>query len=112
MNGSRIPRYALLILTLGIALASILLALLFRQYSWLSAELSAAAPSEHEAFLRTSYVWLAGGGMVALLGVLGIVSFIVRRQTARIRDLRTQAEKLRATKASRLFNLGNIVHIH
>jgi len=95
MNGSRIPRYALLILTLGIALASILLALLFRQYSWLSAELSAAAPSEHEAFLRTSYVWLAGGGMVALLGVLGIVSFIVRRQTARIRDLRTQAEKLR-----------------
>jgi len=95
MNGSRIPRYALIILTLGLALASILLALLFRQYSWLSAELSAAAPAEHEAFLRTSYVWLAGGGLVALLFVLGIVSFIVRRQTARIRDLRIQAEKLR-----------------
>jgi diguanylate cyclase (GGDEF)-like protein/PAS domain S-box-containing protein len=95
MIGSKFPRYAWIILTLGVALGGALMALLFRQYIWLSDELSVAPPVEHEAVLRTSYMWLAGGGLVALLIILGIVSLIVRRQSARIQDLRVQAEKLR-----------------
>jgi diguanylate cyclase (GGDEF)-like protein/PAS domain S-box-containing protein len=95
MISSRIPRYALIILTLGLALGSAFMALLFREYIWMSDEFSAAAPSEHEAILRTGYLWLATGGMVSLLIILGIVSLIVRRQSLRIQDLRIQAEKLR-----------------
>jgi diguanylate cyclase (GGDEF)-like protein/PAS domain S-box-containing protein len=95
MIGSKIPRYALLVLTLGAALGAAMLALLFRQFVWLSDELSVTTAAEHEAIVRTSYLWLAGGGLLLVLIMLGIALFIVRRQSARIQDLRVQAEKLR-----------------
>ena len=65
MIGSRFPRYAWIILTLGVALGGALMALLFRQYIWLSDELAVAPPVEHEAVLRTRYMGRAGGGLVA-----------------------------------------------
>jgi diguanylate cyclase (GGDEF)-like protein/PAS domain S-box-containing protein len=95
MSGSKISRYAWIILTLGIALGSAMLAMLFGEYLDLSEQFATTAPEQHETLLRTSYLWLTGGSLVALLIILGIVSLIVRRQTARIQDLRIQAEKLR-----------------
>jgi diguanylate cyclase (GGDEF)-like protein/PAS domain S-box-containing protein len=95
MNGRKIPRYALIVASLGIALAVIMLALLFREYVWVSDAIPVTAPDEHQALVRTSYLWLAGGGVVLVLAFLGIVSLIVRRQSDRLHDLRVQAEKLR-----------------
>ena len=72
-----------------------MLALLFRQYEWLSGVIPVTAPSEHGALVRTSYLWLAGGGLLSLLLVLIVVAIIVRRQSSRLHDLMVQAEKLR-----------------
>lgn len=95
MTGKKIPHYVLTILALGIAVAAILLVLLLRQFNWLTDIILASPPSEHADHVRTSYLWLAGGGLVSLLGVLGVVWTIVRRQSLRLRELRVQAEKLR-----------------
>ncbi|MEJ2127382.1 MAG: EAL domain-containing protein [Woeseiaceae bacterium] len=95
MTRKKIPRYALTILALGVAVAAVMLVLLFREYDWLSGAIAGSEPSEHGALVQTSYLWLAGGGLLSLLAVLVVVAIIVRRQSSRLRDLRVQAEKLR-----------------
>jgi diguanylate cyclase (GGDEF)-like protein/PAS domain S-box-containing protein len=95
MTRRKIPRYALTILALGVAVAAVMLVLLLRQYDWLSNAIAVTEPSQHEALVQTSYSWLAVGGMLSLLAVLAVVTMIVRRQSSRLHDLRIQAEKLR-----------------
>jgi len=95
MIGSNIPRYVLVILALGIAVAAIMLSWFFGQYAWLTGEIASTAPAQHEALVSTSFLWIAGGSLTALIVGLGAVVLIVRRQSARIHDLKIQAEKLR-----------------
>jgi diguanylate cyclase (GGDEF)-like protein/PAS domain S-box-containing protein len=95
MIGERIPRYLMLILALGLALASAAVVVLYQQYSLLATQLAATPAAEHEALVRTSYFWVGGGGLLALSVCAIVVWLIVRRQSARIHDLRIQAEKLR-----------------
>jgi diguanylate cyclase (GGDEF)-like protein/PAS domain S-box-containing protein len=95
MIGSNIPRYVLVILALGIAVAAIMLSWFVGQYAWLTGEIASTAPAQHEALVSTSFLWIAGGSLTALIVGLGAVVLIVRRQSARIHDLKIQAEKLR-----------------
>ena len=55
MIGRRIPRYLLYVLTLGIAVAAIMLTMFYGQYHWLANEITTASAAEHAAFVRTSY---------------------------------------------------------
>jgi len=55
MIGSRIPRYVLFVLTLGVAVAALMLSMFYGQYRWLANEITTASAIEHEAFLRASY---------------------------------------------------------
>ncbi len=91
----KIPRYAWTILTLGIAVAGFMLWLIFRQFDWLNAGIASTDPGQHQALVKISFLWLAGGGLASLVVVLGIVSMIVRRQSSRLHELKVQAEKLR-----------------
>ena len=95
MIGSKTPRHIFFVLALGIAAAGVMLAMFYFQYRWLAGEFALADAAEHEAVLRGTYVWVGAGTAAVLLLCLAIAWFSVRRQTARINDLRIQAEKLR-----------------
>ena len=95
MIGSKIPRYVLIILALGIAVAAAMLTWFYGLYTWLIADIASSSPAQHEALVGTSFRWIAGGSLVALVVGLGVIVLIVRRQSDRIHDLRIQAEKLR-----------------
>ena len=94
MIGSKIPRYVSVILALGIAVGALMLAWFYGLYTWLTAEIAATSPAQHEALVSTSFRWTAGGSLLALVVGLGVIVMIVRRQSDRIHDLRIQAEKL------------------
>jgi len=94
MIGSKIPRYVSVILALGVAVAALMLAWFYGLYTWLTAEIAATSPAQHEALVSTSFRWIAGGSLLALVVGLGVIVLIVRRQSDRIHDLRIQAEKL------------------
>ena len=95
MIGMRISRYTKLIVALGVTLAATALVVLYRQYGQLTEQMAVTPAAEHEALARTSFLWVAGGSLLSL-GVCAIVVWlIVRRQTARIDKLRSEAEKLR-----------------
>lgn len=95
MIGNRVSRYTKLIVALGVALAAVALWILYSQYRLLAGQLAVTPAAEHEALVRTSFVW-AGGVSLLALGLCAIVVWlIVRRQSARIDDLRIEAEKLR-----------------
>jgi diguanylate cyclase (GGDEF)-like protein/PAS domain S-box-containing protein len=55
MIGSKIPRYLLFILTLGTAVAVIMLSMFYGQYRWLADEIATAGANEHNALLRESF---------------------------------------------------------
>jgi len=95
MIGSRIPRYVSVILALGITVGAGMLMWFYGLYSWLNAGIASTAPEQHEVLVSTTFRWIAGGSLVALVVVIGIIVLIVRRQSDRIHDLRIQAEKLR-----------------
>jgi diguanylate cyclase (GGDEF)-like protein/PAS domain S-box-containing protein len=95
MIGSKIPRYVLIILALGIAVAAAMLTWFYGLYTWLIADIASSSPAQHEALVGTSFRWIAGGSLVALIVGLGVIVVIVRKQSDRIHDLRIQAEKLR-----------------
>ena len=63
MIGSRIPRNLMLVLTLGFAVAAIMLSMFYGQYRWLANEITTASSTEHETFLRDSYSWRARAQM-------------------------------------------------
>lgn len=94
MISSKIPRYVSVILALGVAVAALMLAWFYGLYTWLTAEIAATSPAQHEALVSTSFRWIAGGSLLALVVGLGVIVLIVRRQSDRIHDLRIQAEKL------------------
>jgi diguanylate cyclase (GGDEF)-like protein/PAS domain S-box-containing protein len=95
MIGMRISRYTKLIVALGVALATTALVVLYRQYGQLAEQMAVTPAGEHAALVRTSFLWVAGGSLLSL-GLCAIVVWvIVRRQTARIDKLRSEAEKLR-----------------
>ncbi len=95
MIGRRIPRYIKLIVALGISLATAALVILYREYRLVTEQMAVTPAAEHEALVRTSFSWAAGGSMLALGLCAIVVWLIVRRQTARIDELRAEAEKLR-----------------
>ncbi|NIL94839.1 MAG: EAL domain-containing protein [Woeseiaceae bacterium] len=84
-----------MILTVGVALAGVLLVLIYREYRSVAEEIIQTPMAEHEALVRESYLWIGAGSLGALLMCLAIVWVLVQRQTNRIKDLRVQAEKLR-----------------
>ena len=94
MIGSKIPRYVSVILALGVAVGALMLAWFYGLYTWLTAEIAATSPAQHEALVSASFRWIAGGSLLALVVGLGVIVLIVRRQSDRIHDLRIQAEKL------------------
>ena len=95
MIGRRIPRYTKLIVALGISLATAALVILYREYRLVTEQMAVTPAAEHEALVRAGFVWAAGGSLL-VLGLCAIVVWrIVRRQTARIDELRAEAEKLR-----------------
>jgi diguanylate cyclase (GGDEF)-like protein/PAS domain S-box-containing protein len=55
MIGSKIPRYYLLMLTLGIIIAVIMLSMFYGQYRWLASEAMKVSAAEHNAFLEASF---------------------------------------------------------
>ena len=95
MIGNGIPRYTRLIVAVGVALAGAALWILYSQYRVLAGQIAVTPAVEHEALVRTSFVWAAGGSLLALGLCAIVVWLIVRRQSARIDDLRIEAEKLR-----------------
>ena len=52
---SKIPRYLLYVLIIGVAVASIMLSMFYGQYRWLANEITTASAAEHETSLRASY---------------------------------------------------------
>ena len=55
MIGSKIPRYLLFLLTLGTAVAAIMLSMFYGQYRWLANEITTASAAEHNTLLRESF---------------------------------------------------------
>ena len=55
MAGSKIPRYLLIVVAFGAAVAIIMLSLFTVQYRWLANEIVTTSETEHEAFLEASY---------------------------------------------------------
>ena len=55
MIGNKIPRYLRFGLTLGVAVATIMLSMFYGQYRWLAQEITSTSTAEHDAFLRGSY---------------------------------------------------------
>ena len=55
MIGSKIPRYLRFGLTLGVAVATIMLSMFYGQYRWLAQEITSTSTAKHDAFLRGSY---------------------------------------------------------
>ena len=49
MIGSKIPRYLLLSLALGVAMGIIMLSMFYGQYRWLADEIMSASAAEHDA---------------------------------------------------------------
>ncbi len=95
MIGRRISRYTKLIVALGIALGSVALVILYREYRLVTERMAVTPAAEHEALVRTGFGWAAGSSLLALALCAIVVWFIARRQTARIDELRAEAEKLR-----------------
>jgi len=60
-----------------------------------SQEFSAELLSKEAQSRRISYVWIGAGTLITLLLCSAVVWLIVRKQSARIHNLRIQAEKLR-----------------
>ena len=55
MIGSKLPRYLLFLLTLGTAVAAIMLSMFYGQYRWLANEITTASATEHNTLLRESF---------------------------------------------------------
>jgi len=55
MIGSKIPRYLLFGLTLGVIVAAAMLSMFYGQYRWLANEITTTSAAQHDAFLRASY---------------------------------------------------------
>ncbi|MGI9271157.1 MAG: putative bifunctional diguanylate cyclase/phosphodiesterase [Woeseiaceae bacterium] len=55
MIGSKIPRYLLLGLGLGVAVGVIMLSMFYGQYRWLANEMVTTSSTEHNAFLQSSF---------------------------------------------------------
>ena len=52
---TRIPRYLVLVLSLGLTVAVVLLSLFFAQYRWLANDIVSAGATGHDAFLAASF---------------------------------------------------------
>ena len=66
MIGSKIPRYLFLFITLGVAVAAVMLSILYPQYRWLANEITSVSSERHEIFIRESFVSHAEAEMHAL----------------------------------------------
>lgn len=55
MIGGKIPRYLLLLLTLGIGVAVIMLSMFYAQYQWLAKEITETSATRHDVFIRESF---------------------------------------------------------
>ena len=95
ITGSKIPRYLMLVLALGVVVTAVMLLMFYGQYRWLAYEFTTNSAAEHEALIRTSYSWIGAATLATLLFCLGIVGLIMRKEAATIHDLGIQAEKLR-----------------
>ena len=66
MIGSKIPRYLFLLITLGVSVAVVMLAMFYAQYRSLANEITTISSERHEEFLRESFAVNAEGEMHAL----------------------------------------------
>jgi diguanylate cyclase (GGDEF)-like protein/PAS domain S-box-containing protein len=72
MNGSRIPRYVFLLLTLGIGVAVVMLSMFYAQYRWLAEDITTTSEQRHAAFIRESFSERAEAEMHALADHLAL----------------------------------------
>ena len=54
MTGSKIPRYLVYVVTLGIAVGTIMLSMFYGQYRWLATGMIEDSADDHEAYMRAS----------------------------------------------------------
>jgi hypothetical protein len=54
MPGSKLPRYLVYVLALGIAVGAIMLSMFYGQYRWLATGMVEDSAADHEAYLRIS----------------------------------------------------------
>ena len=55
MTANKVPRYLLFVLTLGSAMAIIMLSMFYAQYRWLTNEITGISVSEHGELLQDSF---------------------------------------------------------
>lgn len=55
MTGNRLPRFLLLVVALGVAVAAIMLSMFYGQYRWLANQIVATSSEQHYAFLQGSF---------------------------------------------------------
>jgi diguanylate cyclase (GGDEF)-like protein/PAS domain S-box-containing protein len=72
MNGSRIPRYLFLLLTLGVGVAVVMLSMFYAQYRWLADDITTTSEQRHAAFIRESFSARAEAEMHALADHLAL----------------------------------------
>jgi len=72
MSGFRIPRPLLITVTLGVAVAGIMLSLFYVQYRWLATEIVAASFDEYRVLLETSFERRARAELHAVADALPI----------------------------------------
>jgi len=72
MIGSKIPRYLVLALTLGIALGAVMLTMFFAQYHLLAGDIVTESGAEHDTYLRRSFEANAKAQARAMAGEIAL----------------------------------------
>ena len=74
MIGNRFPRFLLLVVALGVAVAAIMLSMFYGQYRWLADQIVTTSSERHYAFLQGSYERRARAQMHVIADALPITS--------------------------------------
>ncbi len=70
MIGNRLPRFLLMVLALGVAVAAIMLTMFYGQYRWLANQIVATSSEQHYAFLQGSFERRARAQMHAIADII------------------------------------------
>ncbi len=70
MIGNRFPRFLLLVLALGVAVAVVMLSMFYGQYRWLADQIVTASSEQHYAFLQGSFERRARAQMHGIADIL------------------------------------------
>lgn len=72
MIGSKIPRYLILGLVLGVAVGAVMLSMFYTQYRMLAGDILAKSAAEHDAYLYSSFEDASREQMLAMANDLGL----------------------------------------